>query len=159
MIILVVFRWVLREVWLRETNETQKRLHKLLNSHINVVLLCCDWDSDPPSIVVRDKCMFFAWNRLKHHIIPVRRRGTTGPTAVLPASCLQEQTPSPWREQAQRVGTDGWVAAAFPHINSAFFKLISRHLILPHYCFLVLHVKCCIFLVHTEHLGLNVRCI
>ncbi len=39
-----------------ETTEIQKCLHKLLKkNHIDVVILCCDLDSDPPCIVKRDK--------------------------------------------------------------------------------------------------------
>ncbi len=33
-----------------------------LNNHIDVVILCCDWDSEPPYIVERDKYLFSVWN-------------------------------------------------------------------------------------------------
>ncbi len=41
-------------VSLSETTKIQKCLHKLLNNYIDVVILCCDWDSDPPCIVEKD---------------------------------------------------------------------------------------------------------
>ncbi len=49
------FCWVFREVWLNNVTKIQKRLHELLNKHIDVVSLCCDWDSDPTCIMEKDK--------------------------------------------------------------------------------------------------------
>ncbi len=80
--------------WHKASVQTDGRkllFHNLLNSHIDVVILCCDWDSDPPCILERDKQTFFCWK--SHHVILVSRAPTE-----LPASCCQGRMLSPRQE-------------------------------------------------------------
>ncbi len=101
--ILPTVEWVWGDVWLIETTKSQKCLHKLLNYYIDVVILCCDWDSDPPFIVVTDKRVFCLKS---HHIITMSRCGAARPIAVLPASCCRGLMLLHWHEASLQ--TDGW---------------------------------------------------
>ncbi len=69
--------WVWREVQLSKITKIQKCPQKLLNNYIDVDVLCCDWDSDPPFMVERD-IHFFAWNHI------TLSHGTAGPTSCFP---------------------------------------------------------------------------
>ncbi len=75
-----------KNIWLSKTTNIQKCLHKLLNFHTDVVILCCDWDSDPPRVEKETKT-FFTLNPIT--LSPWVHRRTYSST-----SCLLLPTPN-----------------------------------------------------------------
>ncbi len=100
-----------------ETTKIQKCLHKLSNNHIDVVILCCNWDSDPPCIVKRDK-RFFALNHVT--LSPWVDSRTYSSTSCLSLPTReQDRCCLPPAGAAQRsIGLNRHVAASLLRTNS-----------------------------------------
>ncbi len=93
-----------KKVCLSKKTTIQKCLHELLNNHIDVVILWCNWDFDSLCIVERDKCFCFK----SHHIITYYRPGQM---LSLPAGATR-----------RNIGLNWLVVATFPQTNSTFFQ-------------------------------------
>ncbi len=117
--------WVWREVWPSKTTKIQKCLLKLLNNHTDVVILCCNWDSDPPCILERDKYMFFSLESF--HIITVSRRVTAGTSCFsLPRMDAVTSTGAGPKHQYRQTGSGYFSTYKFSSTSKSSLRRRSR---------------------------------
>ncbi len=118
------FHWEWREVWQTKTTKIQKCLHKLFSNHVDVFILRCNWDFDPPYIVERDKSALFSRNHITLSL-RIHAGQQDLQRCFLPLAAEERRRLLGRSCHKATIQTDGGPGGYFSHINLAFSLFFS----------------------------------